>query len=98
MNIPSLICRSSWPPLFWLYARYLCSRDALGLKAEQPAGQARRATIGYIVYNYFGRHGVVRSQIQGDVFLLLLAVKLGMQFPIPVNPDLSVKKRGPVCI
>ena len=34
-----------------LYARYLCSRDALGLKAEQPAGQARRATIGYLVYN-----------------------------------------------
>ena len=33
-----------------LYARYLCSRDALGLKAEQPAGQARRATIGYLVY------------------------------------------------
>ena len=29
-----------------LYARYLCSRDALGLKA----GQARRATIGYLVY------------------------------------------------
>ena len=33
-----------------LYARYLCSRDALGLKAEQPVGQARRATIGYLVY------------------------------------------------
>ena len=33
-----------------LYARYLCSRDALGLKAEQPAGQARPATIGYLVY------------------------------------------------
>ena len=33
-----------------LYARYLCSRDALGLKAKQPAGQARRATIGYLVY------------------------------------------------
>ena len=33
-----------------LYARYLCSRDALGLKAEQPVGQARRATIGYRVY------------------------------------------------
>ena len=32
-----------------LYARYLCSRDALGLKAEQPLGQAR-ATIGYLVY------------------------------------------------
>ena len=28
-----------------LYARYLCSRDAL-----QPVGQARRATIGYLVY------------------------------------------------
>ena len=24
-----------------LYAKYLCSRDALGLKAKQPAGQAR---------------------------------------------------------
>ena len=34
-----------------LYARYLCSRDALGLKAWQPVGQARRATIGYLVYN-----------------------------------------------
>ena len=33
-----------------MYARYLCSRDALGLKAEQPVGQARRATIGYLVY------------------------------------------------
>ena len=33
-----------------LYARYLCSRDALGLRAEQPVGQARRATIGYLVY------------------------------------------------
>ena len=30
-----------------LYARYICSRDALGLK---PVGQARRATIGYLVY------------------------------------------------
>ena len=30
---------------FCLYARYLCSRDALG--------QARRATIGYLVYNGF---------------------------------------------
>ena len=27
-----------------------CMRDALGLTAEQPAGQARRATIGYLVY------------------------------------------------
>ena len=34
------------PPEPHLYARYLCSRDALGLKA----GQARRATIGYLVY------------------------------------------------
>ena len=34
-----------------MQARYLCSRDALGLKAEQLAGQARRATIGYLVYN-----------------------------------------------
>ena len=35
-----------------MYARYLCSRDALGLKAEpmQPLGQARDATIGYLVY------------------------------------------------
>ena len=33
-----------------LYARYLCSRDALGLKAKQPVGQARRAAIGYLVY------------------------------------------------
>ena len=33
-----------------MYARYLCSRDALGLKAEQPVGQARRATIGYLEY------------------------------------------------
>ena len=31
-----------------LYARYLCSRDALGLKAARPSA---RATIGYIVYN-----------------------------------------------
>ena len=31
-----------------LYARYLC--DALGLKPMQPVGQARRATIGYLVY------------------------------------------------
>ena len=43
--------------LFWLvlalylYARYLCSRDALGIKAEgRPVGQARRTTIGYLVY------------------------------------------------
>ena len=35
----------------WLYARYLCSRDALGLK---PVGQARRATIGYLVYKIYG--------------------------------------------
>ena len=28
-----------------LYARYLCSRDALGLKAERA-----RATIEYLVY------------------------------------------------
>ena len=33
-----------------LYVRYLCLCDALGLKAEQPVGQARRATIGYLVY------------------------------------------------
>ena len=32
-----------------MYARYLCSRDALGLKAEQ----ARRATIGYLVYKLY---------------------------------------------
>ena len=32
-------------------ARYLCSRYELGLKAKQPAGQVRRATIRYIVYN-----------------------------------------------
>ena len=31
-----------------LYARYLCSRDALG--RPSAAGQARRATIGYLVY------------------------------------------------
>ena len=36
-----------------LYARYLCSRDALDLKAE-PVGQARRATIGYLVYKELG--------------------------------------------
>ena len=36
-------------PEYDLYARYLCSRDALGLKAEH-VGQARRATIGYLVY------------------------------------------------
>ena len=35
-----------WIQIASLYARYLCSRDALGLKA----GQARRATIGYLVY------------------------------------------------
>ena len=35
-----------------LYARYLCSRDALGLKA----GQARRATIGYLVYKRILSH------------------------------------------
>ena len=35
-------------PLCLLYARYFCPRNALGLKAEQqPAGQARRATIRY---------------------------------------------------
>ena len=33
-----------------LHARYICSRDALGLKANQPAGQAWRAMIGYLVY------------------------------------------------
>ena len=32
---------------FMLYARYLCSRDALGLKAARPSA---RATIGYLVY------------------------------------------------
>ena len=31
----------------YLYARYLCSRDALGLKAARPSA---RATIGYLVY------------------------------------------------
>ena len=46
-----IVCKI--PLLARLYARYLCSRDALGLKAEpmQPVGQARRATIGYLVYN-----------------------------------------------
>ena len=44
-----------------LYARYLCSRDALGLKAKQPAGQARRATIGYLVYNTKTSRKVVRT-------------------------------------
>ena len=34
----------------WLYARYLCSRDALGLKARPSA----RATIGYLVYKISG--------------------------------------------
>ena len=34
-----------------LYARNLCSRDALDLKA----GQARCATIGYLVYNHCAR-------------------------------------------
>ena len=33
---------------FHLYARYLCSRDALGL-----ARPSARATIGYLVYNRF---------------------------------------------
>ena len=32
-----------------LYARYLCSRYALGLKAERARPSAR-ATIGYLVY------------------------------------------------
>ena len=31
-----------------LYARYLCSRDALSLKPARPSA---RATIGYLVYN-----------------------------------------------
>ena len=43
----------------YLYARYLCSRDALGLKAEQPLGQARGATIGYLVYKLYTRHPYV---------------------------------------
>ena len=42
--------------ILYLYARYLCSRDALGLKA----GQARRATIGSLVYKYF----IIIKQIQ----------------------------------
>ena len=36
-----------------LYARYLCSRDALGLKAA--ARSSARATIGYLVYNLLAR-------------------------------------------
>ena len=44
-----------------LYARYLCSRDALGLKAEQPVGQARRATIGYLVYKHTRPKGCSRK-------------------------------------
>ena len=34
---------------FGLYARYLCSRDALGLKADHSAGRPSAAT-GYRVY------------------------------------------------
>ena len=33
-----------------LYARYLCSRDALGRKADAAARPSARATIGYLVY------------------------------------------------
>ena len=48
---PRLACSAFRPSAsreqrYLLYARYLCSHDALGLKA----GQARRATIGYLVY------------------------------------------------
>ena len=32
-----------------LHTRYLCSRNELGLKAT--VGQARCATIGYLIYN-----------------------------------------------
>ena len=35
---------------FWLYARYLCLRDALGLKAYAAARPSVRATIGYLIY------------------------------------------------
>ena len=35
-----------------LYARCLCLLVALGINAEQPVGQARRAMIGYLVYTY----------------------------------------------
>ena len=42
--------------LFNLYARYLCSRDALGLAALAlglaAARPSARATIGYLVYNF----------------------------------------------
>ena len=40
-------CKSSTPPLI-LYARYLCSRNTLGLKASQ----ARCSTIGYLTILY----------------------------------------------
>ena len=40
--------------LVYLYARYLWSRDALGLKAEQPLGRARddRISCKHVVYHY----------------------------------------------
>ena len=44
--------------MFELYARYLCSRDALGLKAARPSA---RATIGYIVYK------CLNNSIKGEV-------------------------------
>ena len=42
-----------------LYARYLCSRDALGLKARPSA----RATIGYLVYKWQKRY-VLQKGVQ----------------------------------
>ena len=53
-----------------LYARYLCSRDALGLKA---ADQARRATIGYLVYKRASKgilHKIIcQSRVQQFLFM-----------------------------
>ena len=58
-----------------MYARYLCSRDALGLKAEKPAARpSARATIGYLVYNrkyckvYFSFSHIVRLEYNNIIW------------------------------
>ena len=60
-----------------LYARYLCSPDALGLKA----GQARRATIGYLVYKVRVRAKVSCMQVSAqfysfEIFNVFIYLKL----------------------
>ena len=84
-----------------LYARYLCSRNALGLKAYiaqsvgthysgcqlfrsvypmQPAGQARRATIGYLVYNLLHRGVQTVLQCNTCVWNAITRCRLNMQW------------------